>query len=118
MQTGVLRILQQLQVILFMSFREQELVISVVKELYHTEQGQFYMRDVVSEDTTHVVCGDGRRTLNVLYAIARGCWLLSYTWVRQLPYTTCTLRSLHLGQLFVSVDSNWEVFLSMIHVHV
>ncbi|XP_064606800.1 microcephalin-like [Liolophura sinensis] len=62
---------------------EQELMVSVVKELYNTERGQFYMRDVVSEDTTHVVCGDGRRTLNVLYAIARGCWLLSYTWVLQ-----------------------------------
>ncbi|XP_077870405.1 uncharacterized protein LOC102805140 [Saccoglossus kowalevskii] len=55
---------------------EQDLVLSVVKKL----QG-FDIVDSVVDNTTHVVCGGNRRTLNVLSAIARGCWLLSMEWV-------------------------------------
>ena len=34
------------------------------------------------EGVTHLVCGKpNRRTLNVLFAIARGCWLLNFDWV-------------------------------------
>ncbi|XP_065669054.1 microcephalin isoform X2 [Hydra vulgaris] len=43
--------------------------------------GGFQLRKNVFHDTTHVVSGSGRRTLNVLYAIIKGCWLLSPKWV-------------------------------------
>ncbi len=39
------------------------------------------MKENVDDSTTHVVCGASRRTLNVLYAITRGCWLVSQEWV-------------------------------------
>ena len=43
--------------------------------------GSFHLIDEVDDSTTHVICGEKRRTLNVLYAIARGCWLVSQEWV-------------------------------------
>ncbi|XP_060566419.1 microcephalin-like isoform X1 [Ruditapes philippinarum] len=55
---------------------EQDVVISVVKKL-----GGFVITDNVNETTTHVICGESRRTLNVLYGHARGIWLLSKEWV-------------------------------------
>ncbi|XP_072170062.1 microcephalin-like [Diadema setosum] len=55
---------------------DQEVLISVVNEL-----GGFSITDMVCETTTHVVMGENRRTLNVLSAIARGCWLVSMDWV-------------------------------------
>ncbi|XP_059153194.1 microcephalin-like [Physella acuta] len=55
---------------------EQELVYSVVKKL-----GAFQMTNNVDATTTHVVCGDARRTLNVIHCVARGCWLLRKEWV-------------------------------------
>ncbi|XP_071496436.1 microcephalin-like [Diadema antillarum] len=55
---------------------DQEVLISVVNEL-----GGFSVTDMVCETTTHVVMGENRRTLNVLSAIARGCWLVSMDWV-------------------------------------
>lgn len=58
--------------------REQELIISAVKKL-----GVFRIEDKVSKDTTHVVYGEARRTLNVLHAMARGCWLISKEWVSE-----------------------------------
>ena len=51
-------------------------MISVVKKL-----GGFVITDNVNETTTHVICGESRRTLNVLYGLARGIWLLSKEWV-------------------------------------
>ena len=42
---------------------------------------RFNVVDTVCDTTTHIVCGDNRRTLNVLSGIARGCWLLSMEWV-------------------------------------
>ena len=42
------------------------------------------MIDEVDDTTTHVVCGGKRRTLNILYAIARGCWVVSQEWVGSL----------------------------------
>ncbi|CAL1529533.1 unnamed protein product, partial [Lymnaea stagnalis] len=56
--------------------REQELTYSVVKKL-----GIFQLTNNVDSTTTHVVCGEPRRTLNVLQAIARGCWVLKKEWV-------------------------------------
>ncbi|KAL8590491.1 hypothetical protein ACOMHN_011704 [Nucella lapillus] len=56
--------------------QEQDFVIGAVKRL-----GVFRLEDRVSKHTTHVVCGEARRTLNVLHALARGCWLVSNDWV-------------------------------------
>ena len=58
-------------------FSEQDTVKGIVKQM-----GGFHMLDNVDDTTTHVVCGGNRRTLNVLYAIAHGCWLVSQEWVR------------------------------------
>ena len=49
---------------------------SVIKQM-----GGFHLIDEVDDSTTHVICGEKRRTLNILYAIARGCWLVSQEWV-------------------------------------
>ena len=43
----------------------------------------FRIEDKVSKDTTHVVYGKTRRTLNVLHGMARGCWLVSMEWVSE-----------------------------------
>ncbi|XP_078610440.1 microcephalin-like isoform X1 [Branchiostoma floridae x Branchiostoma japonicum] len=59
-----------------MHTKDQELVISVMKQL-----GGSYLERDVTERTTHVVSGSNRRTLNVLSAIAQGCWLVSLEWV-------------------------------------
>ncbi|KAK3777565.1 hypothetical protein RRG08_021685 [Elysia crispata] len=55
---------------------EQELVYSVLKKL-----GVFHLTNSVEWSSTHIVCGEPRRTLNLLKAIARGCWILSKEWV-------------------------------------
>ncbi|XP_055886393.1 microcephalin-like isoform X1 [Biomphalaria glabrata] len=55
---------------------EQEVVCSVVKTF-----GVFHMTRNVESCTTHIVCGDARRTLNILKAITRGCWILKKNWV-------------------------------------
>lgn len=59
------------------SCRKQHIVDQVVKSL-----GGFLIVDRVCESTTHVVSGGHRRTLNILLGIARGCWILSFEWVR------------------------------------
>lgn len=56
---------------------EQDVVISVVKKL-----GGFVITNNVNETTSHVICGEPRRTLNLLQCLARGIWLLSKDWVR------------------------------------
>lgn len=60
------------------TFSEQDIVLSVVRKL-----GSFFIEDRVSSSTTHVIAGSPRRTLNVLMAIAQGCWLVSPMWVRK-----------------------------------
>lgn len=59
-----------------MHFGDQELVEFAVKEL-----GLFSIQENVSALTSHVIAGNGRRTLNVLKAISRGCWILSLEWI-------------------------------------
>ncbi|KAK3730858.1 hypothetical protein QZH41_009976, partial [Actinostola sp. cb2023] len=54
---------------------QQDIVVSVLRKL-----GGFYVADKVSPNTTHVVSGTTKRTLNVLLAIAQGCWLVSPEW--------------------------------------
>lgn len=66
---------------LFLFCRKQDTVFQVVKAL-----GGFTVVDRVCESTTHVVSGGHRRTINVLLAIARGCWILSFEWVRSVVY--------------------------------
>ena len=61
---------------LFFFHSEQDVVISVVKKL----KG-FTITDHVNDSTTHVVCGGPRRTLNILHAITRGCWIVRKEWV-------------------------------------
>ncbi|XP_047114762.1 uncharacterized protein LOC124795031 isoform X1 [Schistocerca piceifrons] len=53
-----------------------DLVTAVVKSL-----GGFNIDNKVGPLTTHVVSGGPRRTLNMLFAIARGLWVLRPDWV-------------------------------------
>ncbi len=55
---------------------DQEMVHSIVERL-----GRFHCVKTVCESTSHVVCGSPRRTVNVLSAILRGCWIVSLDWV-------------------------------------
>ncbi|XP_077074177.1 microcephalin isoform X2 [Siphateles boraxobius] len=59
-----------------MSTEKQEVVFQLVRNL-----GGFTVVDNVCESTTHVVSGSPRRTLNILFGIARGCWILSFEWI-------------------------------------
>ena len=62
--------------LIWLCFSEQGIVKGIVKKL-----GKFHLLNKVSESTTHVVSGSNRRTLNILYGIARGCWIVSQEWV-------------------------------------
>ncbi|KAJ8980809.1 hypothetical protein NQ317_016176 [Molorchus minor] len=48
----------------------------IVKKL-----GGFVIEDEVSERTTHLVAGEPKRTINMLRAIARGCWIVKQEWL-------------------------------------
>ena len=37
----------------------------------------------VTSQTTHLVCGQNKRTINTLKAMLRGCWILSKDWLMQ-----------------------------------
>lgn len=52
------------------------MVRTIIKKL-----GGYRYSSTITDNTTHVICGDARRTLSVLYAISRGSWLLSKEWV-------------------------------------
>ncbi|XP_067134727.1 uncharacterized protein [Centruroides vittatus] len=67
--------------------RDQETLISIVETL-----GGFCIIPQVSNTTTHIVCADNRRTLNVLFGIVRGCWLLSSDWVFKSMESGCWLN--------------------------
>ena len=56
--------------------RDLEVVYAIVKKL-----GQFETSRHVDDRTTHVVSGASRRTINILAATAKGCWILSLEWV-------------------------------------
>ncbi|CAN7941465.1 unnamed protein product, partial [Ixodes hexagonus] len=56
---------------------DQEAICSIVLAL-----GLFQVEADVTERTTHLVVGAGGvRTLKLLFAMARGCWVLSTNWV-------------------------------------
>ncbi|KAL8172777.1 UNVERIFIED_CONTAM: hypothetical protein K2H54_017830 [Gekko kuhli] len=60
-----------------MSFEQKNAVVQVGKKL-----GGFLFSNEVCANTSHVIAGSPRRTLNVLLGIARGCWIVSYEWSR------------------------------------
>lgn len=41
----------------------------------------FKVIEIVNDTTTHVVCGDSRRTLNVMRGIVRGVKIVTLNWV-------------------------------------
>lgn len=49
----------------------------IVKKL-----GGFFLEDEVTCNTSHLVAGEPKRTINMLRAVARGCWILRHEWVR------------------------------------
>lgn len=55
---------------------EHEVFLKIVGKL-----GRFIIEDEVSAKTTHLVAGECKRTINLLRAIARGCWIVRIEWV-------------------------------------
>ncbi|XP_013779283.1 microcephalin-like [Limulus polyphemus] len=55
---------------------DQEAIYAIATKL-----GGFVIRSNVGEDTTHIICGESRRTINILFGLAQGCWILSPQWV-------------------------------------
>ncbi|XP_050697651.1 uncharacterized protein LOC126986008 [Eriocheir sinensis] len=55
---------------------DKRTVIPIIRKL-----GRFKVGEGVDHRTSHVVCGEERRTLNLLLAIARGCWVVDVSWV-------------------------------------
>uniref|UniRef100_A0AAR5QKM3 BRCT domain-containing protein n=1 Tax=Dendroctonus ponderosae TaxID=77166 RepID=A0AAR5QKM3_DENPD len=48
----------------------------IVKKL-----GRFTIENDVSDKTTHLIAGESKRTVNMLRAVTRGCWVLTFDWV-------------------------------------
>lgn len=60
---------------------DQMLVVSAVRNL---DQSQRYvLGSEITKDTTHVLVGTPRRTINLLKAIIWGCWIVNLDWVTQ-----------------------------------
>lgn len=100
-----------------------ETVYSVVKSL-----GGFQVINNVNKTTTHIICGENKRTLNVLYGLVQGCFLLSTDWLMksldegrwleeqpyEIPnYPSATIRQAEMqyifrdcGLFFVSPDTS------------
>ncbi|XP_077781467.1 microcephalin [Podarcis muralis] len=76
MSTGRLRKPSRTLVMTSMPSEKQNVVVQVVKKL-----GGFLFSNEVRDNTSHVIAGSSRRTLNILMGIARGCWILCYEWV-------------------------------------
>ncbi|XP_060128250.1 microcephalin [Zootoca vivipara] len=76
MSTGRLKKPPRTLVMTSMPSEKQNVVVQVVKKL-----GGFLFSDEVCDNTSHVIAGSSRRTLNILMGIARGCWILCYEWV-------------------------------------
>lgn len=55
---------------------DQEAIYAIVMKL-----GGFGIRSNVEKDTSHIICGEPRRTINILFGLAQGCWILSPQWV-------------------------------------
>lgn len=59
------------------SLDDQDLALKATKLL----PGKAKIGLHVKYSTTHVICGEERRTLNMLRAILRGCWILNKSWL-------------------------------------
>uniref|UniRef100_A0A131Y195 Putative transcriptional regulator brca1 n=1 Tax=Ixodes ricinus TaxID=34613 RepID=A0A131Y195_IXORI len=79
---------------------DREVVRSVVLAL-----GGFQVEAEVTPRTTHLVVGGAVRTLNLLSAMARGCWVLSTDWVYRSLEAGHWLdeRPFELGEMFPAV---------------
>lgn len=55
--------------------------MKVVEEAIE-QMKRFKLNEVVDDSTTHVVCGDSRRTLNVMRGVVRGVKIVTLKWVR------------------------------------
>nr|XP_045598329.1 microcephalin-like [Procambarus clarkii] len=66
--------------ICFTSVHSKEMgsLISIIKKL----RG-YRITEHVNTSTTHVVCGASRRTMNLLFGIALGCWVVDVSWLYQ-----------------------------------
>ncbi|XP_029638881.2 breast cancer type 1 susceptibility protein homolog [Octopus sinensis] len=84
--TRNLRPVKKYLVMTSLSTSDQEMVKSVAKTL-----GECVISDNVKKSTTHVICGMPRRTLNVLFALSQGCWLVSKEWVSASMEAGCWL---------------------------
>ncbi|XP_030746486.1 microcephalin [Sitophilus oryzae] len=69
---------------------EVQVFTEAVKKL-----GRFTVENVVGNNTSHLVAGEAKRTLNMMKAVARGCWVLNYDWI---------LQSLKSGKWLPEVD--------------
>ncbi|KAL1130558.1 hypothetical protein AAG570_011804 [Ranatra chinensis] len=58
------------------SSKDQNQLECIIKEL-----GIFLIESNVTINTTHLVANEPRRTLNMIKAISRGCWILRSDWV-------------------------------------
>lgn len=58
--------------------KEMSILIPIIKKL-----GSYGVTEHVNSDTSHVVCGAARRTMNLLLGIARGCWIVDVSWLYQ-----------------------------------
>ncbi|XP_050518793.1 uncharacterized protein LOC126892921 [Diabrotica virgifera virgifera] len=55
---------------------EVQTFMQIVKKL-----GGFQVEDEVTSKTTHLVVGEPKRTINMLRALTRGCWVLKKEWL-------------------------------------
>lgn len=57
--------------------------ITLKREQAIHKLGKFEVERKVSANTTHLITLDARRTVNILRGIARGVWILDYSWITQ-----------------------------------
>lgn len=70
--------------LLFFSFVSRE--VEFVSNAVFSKLGGFDIEKTVTLTTTHIVCGDEKRTLNLMKGIAYGCWVLNKDWVRLIVF--------------------------------
>ena len=72
-----------------MALSQKELVLTacpaedqhMANEIVKVLPGKAKVALQVRPSTTHVISGDEKRTLNMLKAIIRGCWVVSKSWL-------------------------------------
>ena len=53
----------------------------LVKDITKKLPGRAKIEQRILPTTTHLICGESRRTLNMLKAILHGCWIVSLDWL-------------------------------------